>query len=86
MKEDRTMIFFPNQTIAHAHDVRGRVKNEFRRRMGRTEKREEVDQPWDVVDQASWESFPASDPPPWTLGYTGLPMRSAEVNSGPMAH
>jgi hypothetical protein len=70
MKEDWTMIFFPNQTVAHPQDVRDRVMEEVGRQAGAVAWPEAAERPsLDVVDLSSRDSFPASDPPPWTLGY-----------------
>jgi hypothetical protein len=75
LSEENTMVLFPNRETTHPDDVRERVERECRKHGGGT-------QPWDLVDQASQDSFPASDVPPWTLGHISPPVPTSEVGGG----
>lgn len=65
------MILFPDRTIVQRNVITESIKEELRKEASQGE-------PPDVVDEASRDSFPASDAPPWTLGIIGPPVRPAE--------
>jgi hypothetical protein len=68
------MILFPNQTVAHPTDERDGVREECR-------KHGAGPAPRDIVEEASLDSFPASDAPPWTIASIGPPARAARADA-----